>query len=193
MNKQLLLPALLLGGLLGLSACSSTPQQVQLTPQIQLDGVPQHSIIAAIKSQDLRPNRFLISIHQQGEEQAELIASGDNLRQTIELQLSAAWQQQGLGFVPESPNTITIDILELASEVEESSVKHTASSTMRLKVTVDTPHKTLAKQFRSTHTNEGAFSVNVNKQAVAMSQQLSELLTQIVNDPQLIEVLEYQK
>ncbi|GDY24925.1 hypothetical protein AHAT_08150 [Agarivorans sp. Toyoura001] len=192
MKSPFLLPALLLGGVLGLSACSSQPQQVQLQPTVNLDSVAQHSIIAAIKSQDLRSNRFLISIHQDGEEQAQLIASGSNLRQSIEQQLSASWQQQGVGFVPDSPNLITIELLELASKVEESSVKHTATSTMRIKVTVDTPHKTLAKQFRSTHTNEGAFSVNVNKQADAMSQQLSELLTQIASDPQLIEVLEYQ-
>lgn len=192
LKSPFLLPALLLGGVLGLSACSSQPQQVQLQPTVNLDSVAQHSIIAAIKSQDLRSNRFLISIHQDGEEQAQLIASGSNLRQSIEQQLSASWQQQGVGFVPDSPNLITIELLELASKVEESSVKHTATSTMRIKVTVDTPHKTLAKQFRSTHTNEGAFSVNVNKQADAMSQQLSELLTQIASDPQLIEVLEYQ-
>ncbi|MDO6684044.1 MULTISPECIES: YajG family lipoprotein [unclassified Agarivorans] len=192
MKSPFLLPALLLGGVLGLSACSSQPQQVQLQPTVNLDSVAQHSIIAAIKSQDLRSNRFLISIHQDGEEQAQLIASGSNLRQSIEQQLSASWQQQGVGFVPDSPNLITIELLELASKVEESSVKHAATSTMRIKVTVDTPHKTLAKQFRSTHTNEGAFSVNVNKQADAMSQQLSELLTQIASDPQLIEVLEYQ-
>lgn len=192
MKTQLLLPALLIGGLLGLSACSSQPQQVALNPSIEVNDPAQHSIIAAIKSQDLRSNRFLISIHQEGEEQAQLISSSSNLRQNIEQQLSAAWQQQGIGFVPDSPNLITIDILELANKVEESSVKHAASSTMRLKVTIDTPHKTLTKQFRSTHTNEGAFSVNVTKQSEAMSSQLSELLTQIANDPQLIEVLEYQ-
>lgn len=192
MKTQFLLPALLISGVLGLSACSSQPQQVTLTPSIEVNDSAQHSIIAAIKSQDLRSNRFLISIHQEGEEQAQLISSGNNLRQSIEQQLSSAWQQQGIGFVPDSPNLITIDILELANKVEESSVKHTASSVMRLKVTIDTPQKTLSKQFRSTHTNEGAFSVNVSKQSEAMSQQLSELLTQIANDPQLIEVLEYQ-
>ncbi len=192
LKTQFLLPALLISGVLGLSACSSQPQQVALTPSIEVNNSAQHSIIAAIKSQDLRSNRFLISIHQEGEEQAQLISSGNNLRQNIEQQLSSAWQQQGIGFVPDSPNLITIDILELANKVEESSVKHAASSVMRLKVTIDTPHKTLSKQFRSTHTNEGAFSVNVSKQSEAMSQQLSELLTQIANDPQLIEVLEYQ-
>ena len=192
LKTQFLLPALLISGVLGLSACSSQPQQVALTPSIEVNDSAQHSIIAAIKSQDLRSNRFLISIHQEGEEQAQLISSGNNLRQSIEQQLSSAWQQQGIGFVPDSPNLITIDILELANKVEESSVKHTASSVMRLKVTIDTPQKTLSKQFRSTHTNEGAFSVNVSKQSEAMSQQLSELLTQIANDPQLIEVLEYQ-
>ncbi|WP_432454164.1 MULTISPECIES: YajG family lipoprotein [unclassified Agarivorans] len=178
--------------LFGLSACSSRPQQVQLNPQVQLSDVTQHSIIAAIHSQDLRPNRFLISIHHGDQEQAELIASGSNLRSSIEQQLSAAWQQQGLGFVPASPNTIRVDINELASRVEQGSVKYSASTTIRIKVTVDTPTKTLDKEFRSIHTNEGAFKVDVNKQAEAMNQQLSELLAEIASDPQLIEVMEYQ-
>lgn len=193
MQKPSLLTALTLGMTLLLGACSSQPQQVELTPRVDLNSTQQINSIVAIRSQDLRTNRFLISIHQQDQEQAELIASANNLRQSVEQQLSQAWQQQGLGLVPDSPQRITIDILELASRVDESSVKYQASSTIRIAVTVDTPTQTLTKQFRSNHSHEGAFSVNVNKQAEAMSQQLSQLLSEIANDPQLLAVLEKQQ
>lgn len=193
MQKPSLLTALTLGMTLLLGACSSQPQQVQLNPQVELNTAQQVNSIIAIRSQDLRSNRFLISIHQQDQEQAELIASANNLRQSIEQQLSQAWQQQGLGVVADAPQRITIDILELASRVDESSVKYQASSTIRISVTVDTPSQTLTKQFRSNHSHEGAFSVNVNKQAEAMSQQLSQLLSEIASDPQLLAVLENQQ
>ncbi len=188
-----LIPVLTLGTTLLLSACSSQPQQVQLNPSVELNPEQQVNTIAAIRSQDLRSKRFLISIHQQGKEQAQLIASTNNLRQSIEQQLSQAWQQKGIGFVADAPQRITIDILELASRVDEGSVKYQTTSTIRLSVSVDTPTQTLSKQFRSSHSHEGAFSVNVNKQAEAMSQQLSQMLSEIANDPELLAVLENQQ
>ncbi|WP_026973215.1 YajG family lipoprotein [Aliagarivorans marinus] len=179
-----------------LMACSSTPPpQLQLSPEVtvqQAEG-EKASLIAALNSADLRNHRYLLSIHRDGQEQAELLASASNLRLDIEQQLKQAWQQQGLGFVTDSPFKLQVDILELVATAEQSSLKHQVESTMRLKVSLETPKRSLAKQYRSVHNNEGPLRLSLERQEEYLSAQLSELLTQIANDPQFFEVLENEQ
>jgi uncharacterized lipoprotein YajG len=174
-----------------LAGCAAAPvSQIALTPRSEtltdLTG-GDTSIIVAIQSKDLRTAHYLISIERSDKEQVQLVSSATNLRSSIEQSLIKGWNSGGIGFVDASPTTVTVEITQLANRIVQKNLSYTATSEMTLRVTVDNPKSTLTKLYRSTQTNNGPFYADIQKQEQLMSQQLSELLQQILTDTQLVE------
>ena len=185
---SLTLPVLLLSALF-LSACSSTPSSVQLTPKldknITLTKVEDNKQWL-LNSQDLRAERYLIAISS-GDDVATLINESVSTRTLIEKTLQTHWVKQGHQFTNKSINGYQIDIqlLKLLAEVEQNTVSHETDINAVIKVQLKSDKTTFSKTFRSHFEEEASFSPSIEKLTTKLNTQLSQLLNQIVQDPEL--------
>jgi len=184
----LTLPTLLFS-LLFLSACSNTPSSLQLTPQLNTDNITspvesdQKWLLA---SQDLRTARYLIAIST-GDDVATLINESSSTRAMVEQTLQAHWAKQGHIFTSDSYNEYKIDIqlIKLLAEVEQATLSHESDINVVIKVQLNSDKTTFSKTFRSHYEEKAPFNANVNKLSQQLTTQLSQLLDQIVQDPEL--------
>ena len=185
---SLTLPTLFLS-ILFLSACSSTPSSVQLTPQIDANSVKNQVEVNKqwlLNSQDLRAQRYLIAISS-GDDVATLINESVSTRSVIEKTLQTHWAKQGHQFTSRSINGYQIDIqlLKLLAEVEQNTVSHETDINTVIKVQVKSGKTTFSKTFRSHFEEEAPFSPSIDSLTTKLNTQLSQLLNQIVQDPEL--------
>lgn len=187
-NISLTLPSLLLS-ILFLSACSSTPTSLHLTPQID-ENITTTNITSDKKwqliSQDMRIERYLIAISS-GDKVATLINESTNTRKLIEQTLKAHWSKQGHQFSNSNINGYQIDIqlLKLLAEVEQKTLTHETNINLVIKVQLKSEATTFSKTFRSHYEEKALFSASVDDLTQQLNMQLSQLLNQITQDPQL--------
>ena len=187
-NIYLTLPTLLLSVLL-LSACSNTPTSLQLTPQLDVN-IPTTKIESDKKwlltSQDLRTERYLIAISS-GDEVATLINESTSTRTLIEQTLQTHWLKQGHQFSNKKINGYQIDIqlLKLLAEVEQNTMNHETDINLVIKVELKSESTIFSKTFRSHYEEKAPFSASVDDIAQQLNKQLSQLLDQIVQDPEV--------
>ncbi|MEI6897932.1 MAG: YajG family lipoprotein [Psychromonas sp.] len=199
-------PLLLLSILL-LSACSSTPSTVQLSPQLTPTNMTQqvkgdHSWL--LSSQDMRTERYLIAISS-GNDVATLINESSSSRAIIEKTLQTHWLKQGLTFSNRSTSTsnngsansdnstsrntesyhIDIQLIKLLAQVEQSAINHESDINVIIKIQLRSDTRTFSKTFRSHYQEKALFSANTVTLAEQLNTQLSQLLDQIVQDPEL--------
>ena len=182
---SLTLPVLLLSTLF-LSACSSTPSSVQLTPKldknITLTKVEDNKQWL-LNSQDLRAERYLIAISS-GDDVATLINESVSTRTLIEKTLQTHWVKQGHQFVNKSNNGYQIDIqlLKLLAEVEQSTMSHETDINVVIKIMLKSNKTNFSKTFRSHFEEEAPFSPSIEDLTTKLNTQLSQLLNQVVQD-----------
>lgn len=175
--------------MLFLSACSTTPTSLQLTPQLT-----DNTSTTAVKkdnswllaSQDLRTARYLIAISS-GDEVATLVNESVSTRATIEKTLQAHWVKQGLTFTADTNNSYQIDIqlLKLLAEVEQATLSHETDINVVIKVQLSNGKTTFGKTFRSHFQQEAPFNAKVGTLTKQLNTQLSQLLDQVVQDTEL--------
>lgn len=187
-NIYLTLPSLFLS-ILFLSACSSTPNSLQLTPQVNENNITtliksDHSWL--LNSQDLRTAHYLIAISS-GDDVATLINESSSTRAMIEKTLQNQWLKQGLTFSANRYNDYQIDIqlIELLAEVEQSTFSHESNINVVIKVQLNSDKTTFSKTFRSHYQQEATLKVNINTLTQQLNTQLSQLLEQILQDSEL--------
>lgn len=187
-NISLTLPTLFLS-ILFLSACSNTPNSLQLIPKLD-EKITNTKIDSnkkwLIGSQDLRTERYLIAISK-GDDVATLINESSSTRALIEKTLQAHWAKQGLQFTNKSTNEYQIDIqlLKLLAEVEQSTMSHETDINLIIKVQLKSSKTTFSKTFRSHYEEKAPFSASVKDLSELLNTQLSQLLDQIVQDREL--------
>lgn len=187
-NISLTLPTLFLS-ILFLSACSNTPSSLQLTPKLD-ENIKKTEIKSnkqwLIASQDLRTERYLIAISA-GDDVATLINESSSTRSLIEKTLQAHWAKQGHQFTNKSSNQYQIDIqlLKLLAVVEQSTMSHETDINLIIKVQLKSNATTFSKTFRSHYEEKAPFSASVKDLSELLNTQLSQLLDQIVQDPEL--------
>jgi len=187
-NIYLTLPALLLS-LLFLSGCSNTPTSLQLTPQLATNSSTasvESDHKWRLKSQDLRTARYLIAISS-GDDVATLVNESNSTRAMIEETLKTQWTKQGHVFTSDSYNdyTMEIQLIKLLAEVEQATLSHETDINMVIKVQLNSETTTFNKTFRSHYEEKAPFSADVDKLTQQLNTQLSQLLDQIVQDPEL--------
>ncbi|WP_022940244.1 YajG family lipoprotein [Psychromonas hadalis] len=179
----LLLPILLL------SACANTPTSLKLTPQLD-ENITINKIesekIWSVNSIDLRNARYLIAISS-GDKVATLIHESTSSRLTIEKTLYGHWLKQGyhLSNKKQNDKQIEIQLIKLLAEVEQGSLSHETDINMVIKVQLNTDKITFSKTFRSHYEEKAPFSVDIKALTTQLNTQLSQLLDQIVQDPEL--------
>ncbi|GLS89139.1 hypothetical protein GCM10007916_02060 [Psychromonas marina] len=187
-NISLTLPSLLLS-ILFLSACSTTPSSLQLTPKLD-ENISVTKIKSdkkwSLTSQDLRTERYLIAISS-GDDVATLINESTSTRTLIEQTLKTHWLKQGHQISNKGVNGYQIDIqlLKLLAEVEQNTMNHETDINLVIKVQLKSETTTFSKTFRSHYEEKAPFSASVTDLAQQLNKQLSQLLDQIVQDPEV--------
>lgn len=170
-----------------LVACSSTPISMQLQPELssgKAAATLTSKTIWQINSQDHRIAQYLIEVTK-GEGAATLINESKSSRLIIEKALQQQWSKHGLRFNTNSADKINIQLIKLLAKVEQKTVAHDIDSEIAIKVKLSTKKQIFSKVFTSHLTKEGAFTANINKVSEQLNTQLSQLLNEIIQDPQL--------
>jgi len=139
-----------------------------------------------LDSQDLRTARYLIAISS-GDDVATLINESSSTRVLVEETLQAHWKKQGHLFTSDVYNEYKIDIqlIKLLAKVEQATFSHQSEMNVVIKVQLDSDKATFSKTFRSHYEEKAPFSADVDELSQQLSTQLSQLLDQIVQDPEL--------
>lgn len=184
MLKNLLLSA----GLVLLTACASTPQQVNITADPAQLTTQYSDTQVTLVSKDIRDANYLIAIHKVGEP-AQLLNNQGSLVNLTAAKLQQGWEQQGLVFSPQADIAINLELQTARIDVQQDSFEHQAESTLMLIVSIENKGQTLTKQFRSASSLTGAFSPSIDDLESKFSQQLSSLLNDVFNDQQISDYL----
>lgn len=189
MNRLSLKFILLLLSALFLSACANTPNSLKLTPQIDKNisiNKVESKNSWSLQSVDLRNARYLIAISS-GDDVATLFHESISSSLTIGKILHSHWLKQGVNFTDKKPNSqqIEIQVIKLLAEVEQSSFSHESDINLLIKIRLNTEQTTFTKTFRSHFEQKSPFSADVEALETQLNTQLSQLLNQIVQDPEL--------
>ena len=179
--------ALLLISTFLLVACSTSPLSITLQPELSatpVNGISMSQRNWQLSSQDFRTAQYLILVTE-GEGVATLINDAKNSRLVIEKALQQKWTEYGLKLNPKSENKITIQLIKLLSEVKQTNFNHTTNSTITMNVRLETGTTIFNKIFTSNTEEKAPFSVNIKKTGEKLNTQLSLLLNEIINDPEL--------
>jgi len=188
---SLTLPALLLSTLL-LSACTTMPTSLTITPQLN-DDTAVNKIDSdqswTLSSNDVRTARYLIAISS-GEDVATLINESASSRLLIESSLRNHWLKQGVQFTNKNSEShekyeIKIQLIKLLAEVEQAAFSHESDINVVLKVQLSSDKTTFSKTFRSHYEQKSPFSVDIEALTTQLNTQLSQLLDQVVQDPEV--------
>ncbi|WP_232772509.1 YajG family lipoprotein [Psychromonas sp. Urea-02u-13] len=185
---SLTLPVILLSTLF-LSACSSTPTSLKLTPNLN-DNITINKVEKNQKwlldSKDFRTARYLIAISA-GDDVATLVNESISTRISVEKLLQNHWTKQGYRFTDNQGNShqIEVQLIKLLAEVEQGTLSHETDINVIIKIQLNSDKSTFSKTFRSHYEEKAAFSADVEVLATQLNTQLSQLLDQIVQDPEL--------
>lgn len=182
---NLLLPALFSIGLLG---CAAKPAHVIVAPVIESNPATTYdSAKAELKVIDMRTNKNIVQILRDGEA-AELYPSQDDLTKTVTEALEKAYKSHSL-ILTESLNRISITIDSAKVVVDQGAMSHTAKTEIIISATADNTKFKVTKKFKATATTEGALRADMAALERDFSNQLSKVLTQIVQSDELKDVL----
>lgn len=170
-----------------LFACSNVPNTMQVQPKISAEKkmpVIDSDITWSLSSQDRRIARYLIEISA-GDGLATLVNESNSSRLIIQQTLHQQWVAQGLSIYPNNDYKIDVQLIKLLAKVKQSTYKHNIDSEVVIKIQLKSNNKTFSKTFSSQALSEAPFNANGVKISAQLNKQLSQLLTEIVKDPEL--------
>lgn len=184
--KNILRSAAILSTLL-LIACTAPQTSVKLQPQISIKPstkLTDNETHWNVRSQDRRIAHYLIEISE-GDGVAKLINESTSSRSLIENMLQKEWQQQGMKVDPDSDNIITVQLLKLLAKVKQKQLSFDNKADIAIRIELKTANDTFTKTYKSRFTQEGVFNADSDKISHQLSTQLSQLLNEIIQDPEL--------
>jgi uncharacterized lipoprotein len=184
--------------LFGLSACNSTPSHIIIAPQL----MNTTSIIYSNKQLNFSvvDNRIANHVVQilKANQAAQLFSSQDNLQKTIHTTLSQVLKKQGLVLTDlaidkNDINKLTIYIDNALISVQQDTLKYKANNKITLRVVVTNQAQTLTKNFTTRGNSNGPLTADLAVLERDFNQQLSQLLTQILNNAELATAIKSSK
>lgn len=166
----------------------SEPTQIYLDPNPSagsaraMPGVTLH-----LSVNDLRAQRFLLSIHQEGKEQAKLITSANNVRQAIYKAVETNLKDRGITLSDDAPNDLIIDIVALRSKAEQKTLSYVAIDQVILKATFKSEHRKVVRQYTASRRSTGSLKVDISQQQNQLNQTLNAVLTGLLTDHKLLD------
>ncbi|MBY6187021.1 YajG family lipoprotein [Marinobacter hydrocarbonoclasticus] len=179
MKKTLFVAALLLGG------CASHPQSLILAPTEPMPSMNAASTTSvALSSVDHRTDTFLVRI-QEGDGPAQLINASSNPRALLESGLRDGLAHQGYAMSTQGQVRIALTLEELRVDVDQGTVRHTASSSAIASLVVDKGDRQLVKRYQARGELKGVLKVESSVLEREVNDRLNQLLNSMLNDPEL--------
>lgn len=170
-----------------LFSCSNVPSTMQVQPEISTaQKIPaiNSDINWSLSSQDRRIAHYLIEISA-GDGVAALVNESNSSRLIIQQTLNNQWSAQGLNLSPDNDYKIDVQLIKLLAKVKQSTYKHEINSEVVIKIQLKSNNKTFSKTFNSRTVSEAPFNADGEKISAQLNKQLSQLLTEIVKNPEL--------
>ena len=170
-----------------LASCASLPTDININPELDLEKNTytfKQSDTWQIASQDLRVARHLIEIID-GDNVAQLINEQQSLRLLVENSLTQAWINNKLKVNKSSEHQANIKLIKALATVTESTLSYDVDSQMVIKIELNYQGKNFVKLFRSNKQWDAAFSTSAAGITEQLNVQISQLLNQIIQDPEL--------
>ena len=170
-----------------LASCASLPTDININPELDLEKNAytfKQSDTWQIASQDLRVARHLIEIID-GDNVAQLINEQQSLRLLVEKSLTQAWINNKLKVNKSSEHQVNIKLIKALATVTESTLSYDVDSQMVIKIELNYQGKNFVKLFRSNKQWDAAFSTSAAGITEQLNVQISQLLNQIIQDPEL--------
>ncbi|MEJ6122538.1 YajG family lipoprotein [Vibrio sp. 2-Bac 85] len=170
-----------------LASCASLPTDININPELDLEKNTytfKQSDTWQIASQDLRVARHLIEIID-GDNVAQLINEQQSLRLLVEKSLTQAWINNKLKVNKSSEHQVNIKLIKALATVTESTLSYDVDSQMVIKIELNYQGKNFVKLFRSNKQWDAAFSTSAAGITEQLNVQISQLLNQIIQDPEL--------
>lgn len=163
-----------------ITACSTTPTHLIVSPEINLS--PSNQLTGKetqLQVVDMRTSPHIIQILEV-KEPAIIISSKQRLEEIIKETLTKEWQTQALTFSNKANNKMTVTIEKAIISIDQESVSYSTQSEIVIKVSVDNNTQTLTSSFKKRAHSEGALGADIKKLEYEFNQHLSALLTQIL-------------
>lgn len=187
MFKNHLKKTVIITALFTLIGCSSVPTDININPELNL-ALGQHSFNSEltwqVNSQDLRVARHLVQIGDD-DEAAQLINEQQSLRLLLQKNLTNAWLGNKLKITPQSDYKIDIKLMKALATATEAVLTYEVKSQLIIKIQLTHQGKKFVKLFRSNNQWKAPFSTDVTRITEELNTQLSELLSQIVQDEEM--------
>ncbi|WP_354625016.1 YajG family lipoprotein [Psychromonas sp. MME2] len=170
-----------------LMACSAPSTTVQLNPELSIaatNNLENSKVTWHLTSQDRRIARHIIEISK-GDGVAMLVNESQSSRLVIERTLREQWQQQSQNFQADSSNIINVQLIKLLAKVEQGSVSFENNADIVIKIELTFDNQIFSKTYKSRFAQQGVFKADSDKLAEQLNTQLSQILTEIIQDPEL--------
>ena len=171
---------------LGLFACSNKGHHIIVSPEVmQTTSNHYQGKQANITFTDLRTISHIVQIKRPDTEVAQLYSAQNPLLPIIKTPLIAAFEKNALQVAPLANNQIEVFVEEALINVKQTLVKYQATNTLAVRVVINNGKETLTKKFVTNGKSKGPFSADLAVLERDFNQQLSQLLLQIVENPDI--------
>ncbi|WP_169307020.1 YajG family lipoprotein [Ferrimonas sediminicola] len=177
-------PLLPLLGALLLAGCASAPNTLILAPSAPMVQAGSQQGALALTSVDHRPEQFLVEVRKD-DGAAELLSPAEPPRQLLEQGIRDGLSRLGYRIDPAATVTLSLSLDKLVMKIDQGTFGHDASTSLIATVIVDNRGRTLTKEYRVRSSFSGPLKPEMARIEREMNDRLSQLMSDIVNDPEL--------
>ena len=172
-----------------ISACANKPTHVVISPDLSIINSPSSQTEyqnkqARITVTDIRSAQHVVQILRK-DEAAEIYSSQQPLSNIIEQTLISEFKKQGLAINAQANNAIEVIIENSLISVQQEMMKYQVNNELMIHVKVNNGEQTLSNTFKVRGTSEGPLSADIEVLERDFNQQLTKLLTQIINNVEI--------
>jgi uncharacterized lipoprotein len=172
-----------------LSACANKPTHVVIAPDLSIINststlTEYQNKEASITVTDIRRAQHVVQILRK-DEAAEIYSSQQPLSNIIKQTLISEFKKQGLAINTQANNAIEVIIENSLISVQQEMMKYQVNNELMIHVKVNNGEQTLSNTFKVRGTSEGPLSADIAVLERDFNQQLTKLLTQIINNVEI--------
>ena len=172
-----------------LSACANKPTHVVIAPDLSIINststlTEYQNKEASITVTDIRRAQHVVQISRK-DEAAEIYSSQQPLSNIIKQTLISEFKKQGLAINTQANNAIEVIIENSLISVQQEMMKYQVNNELMIHVKVNNGEQTLSNTFKVRGTSEGPLSADIAVLERDFNQQLTKLLTQIINNVEI--------
>lgn len=172
-----------------LGACAKPPTSIVLAPNFVPAIQPQISRgVVDLQIIDQRNYRHVLQLSGKGAE-TNLINASQQPKLLVSEALTQQLKQQGYSFSPTAKHMMTVNIEQMLISLSQHSFKYTSKSNIVLSVQITNGTATLNKKFTATGQSHGPLTADIAVLERQFNQQLSNLVVEIAQDPQVTQYL----